>query len=212
MNIVLVWIQWSGKGTQARLIEEKYSYNFFEMWQKLRNFCELWLPESAQVKELVTAWKLVPTELIWRILKHYRDSHSENFILFDGIPRSIEQKEIFEMIIGEYVVFYLDLSKDLAIKRLSWRRIDPKTWESFWPDFAWDTNPATWNELITRADDTPDAVKKRVDTFYLNTLPLISAWTDESRKIYEIDASKSVEKVFEQISDIIENKFYTSVE
>lgn len=111
------------------------------------------------------------------------------------------------MIIDEYVIFYLDLSKELAIKRLSWRRIDPKTGESFWPDFIWDMNPATGNKLITRADDTPEAVKKRVETFYSNTLPLISAWTDEWRKIYEIDASKSVEKVFEQIIDIMENKF-----
>ncbi|EKE28349.1 MAG: hypothetical protein ACD_3C00072G0002 [uncultured bacterium (gcode 4)] len=207
MNIVLVWIQWSWKWTQARLIEEKYSYSFFEMWQKLRNFCELWLRESAQVKEYVTAWKLVPIELIWKILKHYRDTHKENFVLFDWIPRSIEQKEMFDMIIDEYVIFYLDLSKELAIKRLSWRRIDPKTGESFWPDFIWDMNPATGNKLITRADDTPEAVKKRVETFYSNTLPLISAWTDEWRKIYEIDASKSVEKVFEQIIDIMENKF-----
>ena len=65
---------------------------------------------------------------------------------------------------------------------------------------------------MTRADDTPEAVIKRVDTYYQNTVPLISAWTDENRKIYEIDASLSVEKVFEQISDIIENEFYTSVE
>jgi thymidylate kinase len=46
----------------------------------------------------------------------------------------------------------------------------------------------------------------------MNTVPLISAWTEENRKIYEIDASGPVEKVFMQIEDIIENKFYSSVE
>jgi adenylate kinase len=66
-----------------------------------------------------------------KILTHYRKTHMENFILFDGIPRSLDQKEMFDMIIDDYIVFFLELDKETAISRLSGRRIDPKTGESF---------------------------------------------------------------------------------
>lgn len=50
MNILLVGIQGSGKGTQARKIAADYGYSFFEMGQKLRNFSELDHPRSGEVK------------------------------------------------------------------------------------------------------------------------------------------------------------------
>ena len=211
MNIVLIWIQWSWKWTQARLIQEKYTYHLFEMWQKLRNFTTLWLPESQTVKECIDSWRLVTIEMIWKILTHYRDTHKENFIIFDWIPRSLWQKEMFDLIIKEYVVFYLDLDKEEAIRRLSWRRIDPISWESFPQEFKWDINPKTWNKLVVRDDDKPEAVRKRVETFYSNTMPLLASWAQDRRKIYHIDASWVPENVFKEIEDIIENEFYKSV-
>ncbi len=212
MNIVLVWIQWSGKWTQARFIQDKFGYHFFEMWQKLRNFSSLDNPDSLEVKKCIDSWQLVPIELSWKILAHYRQTHSDNFIIFDGIPRSLDQKEMFDLIINEYVVFYLDLDKNEAIKRLSWRRIDPATWETFSSEYTWETNPKTWNKLVIRDDDKPESVKKRIEIFYANTMPLLASWAHDWRKIYSIDASWDVEKVFLRISEIIWNEFYTSVE
>lgn len=95
------------------------------MGQKLRNFANLWLPESQEVKKCINSWWLVPIELTWKILSHYLESHKDWFIIFDRIPRSLNQKEMFDLIVWEYCVFYLDLDKNEAIKRLSGRRIDP---------------------------------------------------------------------------------------
>lgn len=192
----------------ARLIQEKYSYSFFEMWQKLRYFTELWLPESQRVKDCVTKWDLVPIELTGKILSHYLENHSWNNIIFDGIPRSMSQKEMFNKIVGKYVVIFLDLSKEEAILRLSWRRIDPITWESFPAEFKWDVNPKTWNKLVIRDDDKPEFVRNRVDVFYQNTLPMLASWAKEWIKVFSIDASKSIEEEFAQIDDIIENNYY----
>jgi len=211
MNIILVWIQWSWKGTMARLIQDKYSYNFFEMWQKLRNFCELENPDAKAVRECITKWDLVPIKLTGKILAHYLSTHKDNFTIFDGIPRSLIQKEMFDLIVKDYVVFFLDLSKEEAIIRLSWRRIDPITWESFPADFIWDINPSTWNKLVVRNDDKPEFVKNRVDTFYQNTLPLLASWAKSWTRVYHIDASKCIEEEFAQIDEIIGNDFYTVI-
>jgi len=47
--------------------------------------------------------------------------------LFDGIPRNVEQKDLFDEIIKDYIVIFLDLQKNDAITRLAGRRIDPIT-------------------------------------------------------------------------------------
>lgn len=211
MNIVLVWIQWSGKGTMARLIQDKYSYSFFEMWQKLRNFCELDTPDAKAVKDCMTAGNLVPIELTGKILSHYLLNHDGSRIIFDGIPRSLSQKEMFNQIVENYVVVFLDLNKEEAIKRLAWRRIDPTTWESFGVDFVGDINPKTWIKLVIRDDDKPDFVRNRVDVFYQNTLPLLASWAKEGIKVYHIDADKTIEEEFAQIDEIISNEFYKSL-
>ncbi|MDD2487500.1 MAG: nucleoside monophosphate kinase [Candidatus Gracilibacteria bacterium] len=211
MNIILVGIQGSGKGTQARKITEMFSYNFFEMGQKLRNFADLDLPESQEVREYLKEGKLVSIEMIGRILVHYKQTHKDGFVLFDGIPRTIEQKDMFDSVIKDYIVIFLDLKKDEAIRRLSLRRIDPITGESFGPEFKGEINPETGNKLIFRSDDTPEAVSRRVETFYQNTLPLLALWASEGRKVYTIDAGKGIDEVFEEIQYIIQNKIYSSI-
>lgn len=203
MNILLVWIQGSGKGTQARKIATEYGYNFFEMGQKLRNFSELDHPRSLEVKTCMEQGKLISDDLITAILEHYRDTHGSDKILFDGIPRSSTQKALFDAVFPGYFVVFLDLKREQAIERLAGRKIDPSTGESFPADFVGSFSPFTGQKLIKRPDDTPDAVAKRIEIFYENTLPLLASWAQEGKKVYTIDASRDVETVYEQIKVVL---------
>jgi adenylate kinase len=203
MHILLVWIQWSGKGTMARKILEKQTYSFFEMGQKLRNFASLEAPESYEVKNLLTQGALVSNELIEKMLIHYREHHSGAPVIFDGIPRSRDQKDLFDRVFPEYIVVYLDLSREEAISRLANRRIDPITGESFPADFVGDFSPFTGNKLIHRSDDNPEAVNKRINTFYANTLPLLALWASEWKRVYTIDANQSIDDCYKQIRAVL---------
>lgn len=136
MHILLVGIQGSGKGTMARKIVDNFSYGFFEMGQKLRNFASLQEADSAEVAKLLANGDLVSNELIEKMLVHYKKNHSGAPVIFDGIPRSRDQKELFDRVFPEYIIIYLDLSRDKAITRLANRRIDPVTGESFPADFV----------------------------------------------------------------------------
>lgn len=202
MHILLVGIQGSGKGTMARKIIEKYGVSFFEMGQKLRNFAKLDEPGSREVAELLEKGSLVPNELISAMLRHYQGGH-EDRIIFDGVPRSKEQKDLFDQVFPEYMVLFLDLTRDVAIERLSNRRIDPATGESFPAGFVGDFSPFTGNKLIHREDDNPAAVAKRIDTFYANTLPLLALWASEGKRIYTIDASQDIDTCFRQIEVVL---------
>lgn len=206
MNIILVGIQGSWKWTQARKILEKHpDFCFFEMWQKLRDFANLNEELSPVVKKHLDEWTLVPMNVIEAMLKHYKESHKENEwkIIFDWIPRSLEQLSMFEKIFPEYYVIFLDLEKELAIERLEWRRIDPTNWMSFPKDFVWDFSPFTGQKLITREDDNAEAVRKRISGFYHNTLPMIAEWAAKEKRVYRIDASKTIDEVADMIDVII---------
>jgi adenylate kinase len=122
---------------------------------------------------------LVPDDLITAMLEHYRDTHGSDKIIFDGIPRSMGQKALFDAVFPAYFVVFLDLSREQAIERLAGRKIDPSTGESFQSDFIGDFSPFTGKKLIKRPDDTPTAVAKRIEIFYDNTLPLLALWAQE---------------------------------
>lgn len=204
MHILLVGIQWSGKWTQARKMLEQYPwYSFFEMGQKLRNFSELDEPLSAQVRDYLNAGKLVPLDIIEAMLNHYKNHHTGGNILFDGIPRSLEQLDLFEKVFPDYFILFLDLEKEEAIRRLANRRIDPTNGESFPADFKGDFSPFTGVKLIRREDDNEEAVTRRIATFYHNTLPLVAEWAARWKRVYRIDAGKSIDDVFEHIKVIL---------
>lgn len=203
MHIVLVGIQGSGKGTQARKIASEYGYHFFEMGQKLRNFADLDHPRSAEVKSCLESGKLVPDDLVEAMLRHYRDTHGSGNILFDGIPRSPSQKSLFDSVFPDYFVIFLDLSREEAIRRLAGRKIDPSTGESFPADFNGEYSPFTGQKLIKRPDDTPDAVAKRIEVFYQNTLPLLALWAQEGKRVYTVDASQGIETVYGQVKVVL---------
>ena len=137
------------------------------------------------------------------MLEHYRDTHDGGHILFDGIPRSMGQKAFFEAVFPDYFILFLDLDREEAIRRLAGRKIDPKTGESFPSDFNGDFSPFTGEKLIKRPDDNPEAVSKRIEIFYQNTLPLLALWAQEGKRVYTIDAAKDVETVYAQIKVVL---------
>lgn len=142
-------------------------------------------------------------DVIEKMLMHYKENHTGNTIVFDGIPRTLEQLELFEKVFPEYFVIFLDLDKEEAIRRLANRRIDPTNGMSFPADFDGNFSPYTGVKLETRADDNKEAVQKRIASFYHNTLPLLAEWAARGKRVYRIDASKNIEEVAEVISVII---------
>ena len=117
---------------------------------------------SPIVKKHLLDGTLVPMEVIEAMLLHYKKNHTSGTIVFDGIPRSLEQLELFEKVFSDYYVIFLDLEKEVALKRLANRRIDPSNGMSFPVDFEGDFSPFTGTKLITRPDDNEEAVLKRI--------------------------------------------------
>lgn len=185
------------------MLENHPNYCFFEMGQKLRDFAHMDEDLSPTVKEHLNAGKLVPLEVIEAMLTHYKKNHSGWTVIFDGIPRTRAQLDMFERVFNEYFVIFLDLDKEEALERLANRRVDPVTGQSFGADFIGDFSPFTGNKLIKRHDDNEAAVLKRIEAFYHNTLPLIVEWAERGKRVYRIDSSKSIDEVYSTIESIL---------
>ncbi len=201
---MLIGIQGSGKGTQARkILEHSDAYTLFEMGTELRKFAKSGTIEWDETRRCIEAGLKAPTSAVVAMAEAYVATNKDKKILLDGVIRSAEQNTALEPVFGDFIVIYLDLDAEIAVARLGGRRIDPVTNETFPSSFKWETNPKTGNTLIVRADDTEDAIRSRISWSIADTLPLIDIWETNWHRVYKIDASKSEAEIFAEIEWII---------
>lgn len=206
-HIMLIGIQWSGKGTQARKILEKYDdYVLFEMGTELRKFAQSGTPEWDETRRCIEAGLKAPTSAVVAMASAFVEKNQGKKILLDSVIRSKEQNDSLEKVFGDFKVIYLELAVETAVARLGGRRIDPVTHETFPASFAWDTNPKTGNKLIVRADDTEDAIRSRISWSISDTLPLLDIWAASGHDICRIDADQSEEEIFGEIEEVVKSE------
>jgi len=197
MQLVFIWIQGSGKGTQARILKEKYGFEIFETGWVLRKLAkqdsELW----KLIKETIEAGKQVTPEIIEMILEDFiSNSESEN-IIFDGLVRNEWNKQTADKKLNkDYKVVYFDLPEQEAMKRLLGRMYNPKTGETF--PAGTEVDPKTGDKLIKRSDDEENAIRQRIKEFYEKTMPVVQQYEKEGRLI-KINANQPIEEVTKEI-------------
>lgn len=129
-------------------------------------------------------------------------------ILFDGYPRNLPQ--LFHLLDFEYkhhrklLGIYLKLDDKIAMERLVGRRYYKKDNRQYLINSEDELKLAIqqWYEIITREDDHPDAIRKRIEQYHSETEPVINYLRDQDMLV-EIDASYSQEEVFSAIRKII---------
>lgn len=204
MNILLIGPQGSGKGTQARILCEKFNLFYFESGAYLRRIAE----GNSELKKSLAEGKLVPDKEMTSYLTAYLDSKNlYDDILFDGFPRTIEQYHFLRNWLGEKNV-KLDLVIDLQIseaetaRRLSARREDPQTHKIY----NLITDPPTpdidQSALIQRDDDKPEAIEKRLELYRQRTKPLILELKKDI-EVIQVDGERPIEVIAEEIGGII---------
>ena len=197
MKLVFIWIQGSGKWTQARLLEEKYDFKLFESGTALREIAkedsELW----KKVKETIEAWNHVSPEIVENIMVDILENKSwwKNTI-FDWFVRNVWNKQSADKVLWDYKVVLFELSEEKARERLLWRMYNPKTSETF---KAWTlVDPSTWDKLEKRADDNEEAIVKRIELYVEKALPLVAEYRKNGNLI-EVNADQPVEEVFNEL-------------
>ena len=178
MNIILLGLPGSGKGTQARLLAESLKHFYFESGDFSREMAKT----NPRIKEIVEKGELIPEEEMTKYVSEYLEANIKDFgsIVFDGYPRFITQYQFLsgwleEKNFGIDKVIVLNVNEAEIIKRLSARRTCIKC------DRVYNliTNPPPQDkcecggEIIQREDDKPEAIKERFEWYKNNTFLMI---------------------------------------
>lgn len=204
MNILLIGPQGSGKGTQARILCEKFNFFYFESGAYLRRIAE----EHPDLKTWLAEGKLVPDKEMTSYLTAFLDSKNlYDDVVFDGFPRTIEQYNFLKDWLKDKkvkidLVIDLEISEEETVRRLSARRQDPQTGKIY--NLITDPPPdeVDQSKLLQRDDDKPEAIKKRLSLFKEKTEPLIVELKKDA-KVEKINGEQPIDKIASDIENLV---------
>ncbi len=211
-DIVILWIQWSGKWTQSKKILEKYGDKFlyYDTWRVFRALKSNDNALGNYISTVMDKGLLMDDSFIISFFDSFMFVvEPGQYMLIDWSPRQIGQ--MFLMIERmrkskrEFKVIFLDLPEEEALKRLSGRIICKKCNKVYNKniDGNFKTCPDCGGEMFQRQDDTPEAIKVRLEQYYKLTMPVID-YFDDKWLLIRIDARPDPDTIAQNIFDEIE--------
>ncbi|MDE5666893.1 MAG: adenylate kinase [Clostridia bacterium] len=206
MNIILLGAPGAGKGTQASKIEEKYKLLHISTGDIFRANIKGGTEIGKLAKSYIDAGKLVPDEVTCDIVKDRLtwDDAKSGYML-DGFPRNLFQAQELDKFAKIDLCLNIDVDESLLMDRICGRRVCA-CGESYHISTL---NGATTcakcgGELYQRADDNPETVKTRLDTYKSQTAPLIEYYKSQGKLKSVKSGASSPDEVFVQICAILD--------
>jgi adenylate kinase len=210
--IVLMGAPGAGKGTQARLLQERHGLPQISTGDIFRALAQAETPLAREVREVQASGKLISDELVIRVVRERteQDDCRQGYIL-DGFPRTTVQAEMLEQLAQEQghqtVAILVDVPFDQLEKRATGRRSCPVCGEIyniyFKPpknDNVCDLHPDA--ELLHRSDDTPEKIRVRLSTYEQQTRPMLDYY-QASNRLHKVDGTREVEAIYADIEKIV---------
>jgi adenylate kinase len=186
LNILLLGPQGAGKGTQAKRIAAEYGVPHVASGEILRSEMAAGTELGLRVKDVYDRGDLVSDDLMIELIRtRLEQADTENGFILDGFPRTTVQAEALDEMFGEIgrnfsVVFALQIPDDVAFERLRLRA-----------------------QLEGRADDTDEAIRRRLENYHRETEPLIEYYRVRGNLV-PIHGERSEGEVFAEISSALE--------
>ena len=201
-DLILIGKQGSGKGTQAKILAEKFGFRIFETGGALRAIAKEDFDLGREVLAITTRGDLVPNEVVMKIVSDFLSKlEGDAPVIFDGIPRSEEQRLSLEKLLQEqgrdFRALEVRLSDEEAIARLSIRAHCEDCGANFGsPE---DVCPKCGSTNISRrADDNPESISKRLENFEKFTAPLLSVWKSQG-KLVSVNGEQDIDMVTQEM-------------
>ena len=214
-NFVFIAPPAEGKGTQSKLLVEKYGYNHISTGDLLREEVSKNTELGIQINEIISSGKLVSDDIVLELLKNRLSSviSSNKPFIIDGFPRTYNQAVMLEdcfkkLNVDNYSVIYMNLDYEEAKTRVLGRLICPKCGKSFHESIVGlipkqsGVCDSCSSNLEKRSDDTEETFKDRFNTYIDNVKPILDYYNDLN-KLINIDASKNAEDIFKNIETYV---------
>ncbi|MGC8596234.1 MAG: adenylate kinase [Candidatus Kryptoniota bacterium] len=211
MRLILFGAPGVGKGTQAKILSEKFNIPHIAtgdiLREAVRNNTEL----GKEAKSFMDKGELVPDSVMFGIIRErLKQTDTANGFILDGFPRTLPQAEELEKVFSELgikldAVVSIEVDNTEIVKRLSARRTCRSCGSIFnlLVDKIEDSIcPKCGGELYQRDDDRPDTVQRRLEVYDRQTSPVKNFY--ELRNILKkVDGTGSVEEVTSGIINVV---------
>jgi adenylate kinase len=180
-RLIILGKQGAGKGTQGQRLAQHFGCQHLSTGQLFRDSAAVGVPAGLKAKEYMDRGELVPDEIVVDVVEERfsNPKEVENGFILDGFPRTENQAEELDRILGdEYpldLVLDIDVPTDLAIERLLGRG---------------------------REDDNHESIRRRLELYEQETKPLVDLYAKRGLLV-QIDGVGEEDKVFQRILDVI---------
>jgi adenylate kinase len=200
---VIMGVQGSGKGTQAKLLADSFDLEHISVGDIFRWNVQHHTKLGAQVRRIMAVGELVSDDLVETVVRDRLLMHDWNhgFVL-DGFPRSVRQAEFFLESFDLDAVILLEMDDAEVSRRVMARRLCSQCRLDYnliahRPRLA-DTCDVCGGQLIAREDDTKEALATRLANYHAQTQPILELF-ERKEFVARIDASRPVEQVQDDV-------------
>lgn len=217
MRIILLGPPGAGKGTQARIITEKYDIVHIAAGDIFRDNIKNGTPLGKQVEAILKAGTLVPDEITIKMIADRLDQPDcRNGFILDGFPRNVAQAEALEKMLKEKnikldAVVQMAVNDDELVERISGRFTCSGCGEGYHDKFKKPHNPESCDKcgakdkFTRRPDDNAATVRTRLETYHNQTKPILPFY--ESRGMLKtVNGMASMADVTSQILAVLAKK------
>lgn len=212
MKIIMLGAPGAGKGTQAKMIADKYDVPHISTGDIFRANIKNGTELGIDAKKYMDQGMLVPDELTVKILldRVSQPDCTKGYVL-DGFPRTIPQAEVLEKALNEindHIDYAIDVNvpDENIVRRMSGRRACLSCGATFHivhvPPKTEGICDRCGKELILRDDDKPETVEKRLAVYHEQTQPLIEFYSAKGI-LRTVDGTVDMMDVFEEITKIL---------
>jgi adenylate kinase len=213
VRLVMLGRQGAGKGTQAVRLAQHYVVPHISTGDMLRAAVAAGTEFGLRAKEVMDGGGLVSDEIMVGVVDerlNASDTTRRGYIL-DGFPRTVAQAEALADITSDRpleVVLNLEVPEDVVLDRITKRRVCSTCGHIYSvdapPKNGWLCD-VDGGEVVQRADDTEDAVRKRLDLYAAETLPLVPFYEDRGLLV-SVDGLGSPADVFDRLLAAVESR------
>jgi len=208
VNLIFLGAPGAGKGTQARLLQEREGILQLSTGDMLRAAIADGSPLGAQASAYVERGALVPDDIMIALIERRltRPDARRGFVL-DGFPRTLPQAEALDGMLERAgwrldAVLYFDLDDETILRRLTGRRVCRQAGHIYHLEYNPPRQPGRCDldgsELIQRADDQPETVRRRLEVYHRETEPVVEFY--RRRGVFAtIEAEGGIEDVYQRV-------------
>jgi len=215
MRIVLLGAPGAGKGTQAKMLIEKYRIPQISTGDILRKAVADGTPLGKEAKAIMERGELVPDKIVLGLVEERvkQDDCKKGFIL-DGFPRNTAQAEALDKLLNDLKMpltsaLSVDVPKEDLMKRLTGRRTCKGCQQMYniyyTPPKKEGVCDKCGGELFQRADDKEETIKKRLDIYDAQTSPLIDYYKKKGI-LKSVVGTGSIDEIFKKVCNVLEGK------